>query len=123
MPLSEDTSKGTGLGMGSAPVSARISVVGIGEDGWLGLAKPARLALLEAREIVGGARPLSMLPDQITAAGVAWPSPMRPLVEELAARVQRDESGLCVLASGDPMLHGVGATLAALVGPERLHAR
>jgi precorrin-6Y C5,15-methyltransferase (decarboxylating) len=47
----------------------------------------------------------------------AWPSPIDPLLEELTenAGVSR-----CVLASGDPMLHGIGATLARRVGPERL---
>ncbi len=28
---------------------------------------------------------------------------------------------MCVLASGDPMFHGIGATLARVLGPDRLH--
>jgi precorrin-6Y C5,15-methyltransferase (decarboxylating) len=28
---------------------------------------------------------------------------------------------VCVLASGDPMFHGIGATLARVLGPDRLH--
>jgi precorrin-6Y C5,15-methyltransferase (decarboxylating) len=37
------------------------------------------------------------------------------LFAELAGR------RVCVLASGDPLLHGIGATLARVLGPERLH--
>src|SRR5439155_18573491 len=47
----------------------------------------------------------------------AWPSPMEPLVEEL---VREEARAVCVLASGDPMLHGIGATLARRLEPGRL---
>ena len=30
---------------------------------------------------------------------------------------------VCVLASGDPMFHGIGATLVRVLGPDRLHVR
>ena len=94
-----------------------IAVVGIGADGWSGLGEPARAVVLAADEVVGSERQLAMLP-----AGAArrrpWPSPIDPLVEELVAR--NDGVRTCVLASGDPMLHGIGATLARRLGPERL---
>jgi len=93
-----------------------ITVVGIGADGWAGLGEPAREALRAAPEVVGSARQLELLPAEVTAARTPWPSPMDGLVAELAAR----EDELCVLASGDPMLHGVGATLARQAGPERI---
>jgi precorrin-6Y C5,15-methyltransferase (decarboxylating) len=87
---------------------APLVVVGIGADGWAGLGERARGAVLEAETIVGSARQLAMLPET-GAAHRPWPSPIDPLVEELIAR---DEGSVCVLASGDPMLHGIGATLA-----------
>jgi precorrin-6B C5,15-methyltransferase / cobalt-precorrin-6B C5,C15-methyltransferase len=91
-------------------------VVGIGADGWAGLGEAARAAILAADEVVGSARQLAMLPATVTPTR-AWPSPIDPLLDELAART----SGCtCVLASGDPMLHGVGATLARRLPPERL---
>ena len=39
-----------------------LTVVGIGEDGYAGLGKAARHALLGASEVVGGPRQLDLLP-------------------------------------------------------------
>jgi precorrin-6Y C5,15-methyltransferase (decarboxylating) len=91
-------------------------VVGIGADGWAGLGEGARAAVLAAEVIVGSRRHLALLPET-TALRRAWPSPIDPLLDEL---VTADQVKTCVLASGDPMLHGVGATLARRVGPARL---
>lgn len=97
-------------------LGARIVVVGIGADGWPGLAKPARDAILAADEVIGSSRQLDLLPDGAPTAR-SWPSPIGALIDELVAR----EAGtVCVLASGDPMLHGVGATLAGRLPPDRL---
>lgn len=96
---------------------APLAVVGIGADGWAGLGEPARAALQAARTIVGSARQLGLLPAELQAQRRAWPSPIGPLVEELA---NGEGEGICVLASGDPMLHGIGATLARRMGAERL---
>lgn len=93
-----------------------ITVVGIGADGWAGLGEPAREAVLAADTIVGSRRQLDLLPDT-RAERRPWPSPIDPLIDEIA-EVRDDE--VCVLASGDPMLHGIGATLARRVGSQRL---
>ncbi|HLH66728.1 MAG TPA: precorrin-6y C5,15-methyltransferase (decarboxylating) subunit CbiE [Solirubrobacteraceae bacterium] len=103
---------------GGGRAAPAITIVGIGADGWPGLGDEARRALVRARLIVGSARQLSLLPAACTAARRTWPSPIDPLVAELARGSVGD--GVCVLASGDPMLHGIGATLARLVGPQRL---
>ncbi len=94
-----------------------IAVVGIGADGWAGLGEHARDAILGAEEVIGSERQLALLASDVTANTRAWPSPMQPLIDELA---QRTDARLCVLASGDPMLHGIGATLARRLGAERL---
>ena len=94
-----------------------IAVVGIGADGWAGLGAAARAAVTSATIVIGSERQLALLPaDQVTADRRPLPAPLDPLLDELAA----DGHGVCVLASGDPMLHGIGATLARRVGPERL---
>jgi precorrin-6B C5,15-methyltransferase / cobalt-precorrin-6B C5,C15-methyltransferase len=95
----------------------RVTVVGIGADGWAGLGEQARAALLAAGQVIGSERQLALLPPELAATKRAWPSPLDPLLDELVART---EGSLCVLASGDPMLHGIGATLARRLGPERL---
>lgn len=99
---------------------SRLVVVGIGADGWAGLSEPARAALLGAEEIVGSSRQLELLPAEVSAQRRPWPSPIDSLVEELISRNGEDGSHVCVLASGDPMLYGIGVTLARRLGPERL---
>lgn len=94
-----------------------IAVVGIGADGWAGLGETARAAVLDADVIVGSERQLALLPDS-PATRRRWPSPIGPLVDELVDDAAGDS--VCVLASGDPMLHGIGATLARRVDPGRL---
>jgi precorrin-6Y C5,15-methyltransferase (decarboxylating) len=90
--------------------------VGIGADGLAGLGEAARAELRAAEVVVGSERQLALLPPG-DAELRAWPSPIGPLVDELAAGPARPT---CVLASGDPMLHGIGATLARRLGPGAL---
>jgi precorrin-6Y C5,15-methyltransferase (decarboxylating) len=84
-----------------------LTVVGIGEEGFKGLGKNARHALLKASRIIGGQRQLDLLPACIRGERQLWPSPFS--LEPILAR--RGEP-VCVLASGDPMFYGVGASLA-----------
>lgn len=93
-----------------------ITVVGIGADGWAGLAAGAREAILSAEEVFGSERQLELLPEQVKRRH-AWPSPMAPAVDALVARAA---GHVCVVATGDPMLHGIGATLAARLPPGQL---
>lgn len=88
-------------------MSPWLTVVGIGEDGFKGLGKNARHALLRATRIIGGQRQLDLLPACLSGEREVWPSPFS--LEPLLAR--RGEA-VCVLASGDPMFYGVGASLA-----------
>ncbi|MEU6964605.1 precorrin-6y C5,15-methyltransferase (decarboxylating) subunit CbiE [Streptomyces chrestomyceticus] len=91
------------------PGPARVTVVGIGADGWDGLPAASREALRGAGALVGGARQLDLLPAECAGARIAWPSPLRPAVPGLlAAHAGRE---VCVLASGDPMFYGIGRTL------------
>ena len=94
-----------------------VVVVGIGADGWAGLAPVAVAALREAEVLLGSARQLALVPD-LDATKVTWPSPMLGalpgLLEEHAGR------RVCVLASGDPMFFGVGTTLVRLLGAEEV---
>ncbi|KNH46170.1 bifunctional cobalt-precorrin-7 (C(5))-methyltransferase/cobalt-precorrin-6B (C(15))-methyltransferase [Pseudomonas lini] len=97
-------------------MSPWLTVVGIGEDGFKGLGKNARRALLGASRIFGGQRQLDLLPVCIRGERQLWPSPfsLEPL---LALRGEP----VCVLASGDPMFYGVGASLSRqLPGAEML---
>jgi len=97
---------------------AELTVVGIGADGWPGLGDPGRNALAAAQVVFGGPRQLALLSESITAERVPWPTPLLPALPGLlAAHAGRL---CCVLASGDPMFHGIGATLVRLVGAGRV---
>lgn len=93
-----------------------LTVVGIGEDGLAGLGDAARAAVSGARTLVGGRRHLDLVPD----AGqqrVAWPSPFSKAYDMLLAR---RGTPVCVLASGDPMWFGIGATLTRMMPADEL---
>ncbi|WP_406299211.1 precorrin-6y C5,15-methyltransferase (decarboxylating) subunit CbiE [Embleya sp. NBC_00888] len=92
-----------------------VCVVGIGDDGWDGLSCAAREMVAAAEVLVGGARHLALVPDT-AAERVEWPSPftVRFVAESAAHR------RVCVLASGDPMFFGVGATLVRELGAARV---
>ena len=92
-----------------------LTVVGIGEEGYAGLGKAARRALLAAKVIVGAPRQLQLLPRCIRAPQQTWPSPF-----SLDGLLARRGTPVCVLASGDPMLFGVGAILARQVPADEL---
>jgi precorrin-6B C5,15-methyltransferase / cobalt-precorrin-6B C5,C15-methyltransferase len=95
-------------------VSTPVVVVGIGADGWDGLSPRARRAVEDADVLRGSARQLALVPDDVPAERVPWPSPMAPaLTGLLDAHPGRR---VVVLASGDPMLSGVGASLVGLHG-------
>lgn len=92
-----------------------LTLVGIGEDGYPGLGKAARRALLEAARIVGAPRQLALLPHCLKASRESWPSPF-----DLQPLLARRGEALCVLASGDPMFYGVGASLARQLPADEL---
>ncbi|MCG5433394.1 precorrin-6y C5,15-methyltransferase (decarboxylating) subunit CbiE [Mycobacterium sp. MYCO198283] len=94
-----------------------IVVVGIGADGLAGLTPTARRELGRATEIVGAPRQLALLDDTVTARRRELPSPLLPALRDLLDSAEAD---VHVLASGDPMLHGIGATVMRLFGAERV---
>jgi len=88
-----------------------LSVVGIGEDGWAGLNDEAKRAVESAELLYGGTRHLAFVPTaSSSAARISWPSPMTPAVQQILTEY-RGKKRVTVLASGDPMLHGVGVLL------------
>ena len=93
-----------------------ITVVGIGADGMAGLAPASAAELRSATLIYGAQRQLDLLDGSVTAERREWG---KPFLDGLHA--VRDVSGdVHVVASGDPMLHGVGASLIGLCGADRV---
>jgi precorrin-6Y C5,15-methyltransferase (decarboxylating) len=82
-------------------------VVGIGADGMAGLGEAARRAVAAGEVLVGGARHLAMVPDD-GRPRVPWRSPLAATLGEIGAHRGRP---VVVLATGDPLWHGVGRLL------------
>ena len=59
-----------------------LNVIGIGEDGLLGLSEDARNVLNNCDIIIGGDRHHN-LSEEITAVRLTWPSPFNALIEKL----------------------------------------
>ncbi len=96
-------------------MSAWLTVIGMGEDGYWGLGQSAQRALLAAPLIIGAPRQLALLPTQVQAERQPWPQPF-----SLEPVLNRRGQALVVLASGDPMLFGVGASLARQLSPNEM---
>lgn len=91
-----------------------MTVVGIGADGWPGLAAAAKTLVEDADVVLGGERHLAMLPELPSQLREPWPSPLRPGLSTVLDR----HSGRAVvaLASGDPLVSGIATTLIELLG-------
>lgn len=93
-----------------------LTLIGMGEDGRGGLCPAADELIAQARFIIGGARHLTLL-GPTDAETMIWPSPFESGFKEI---VGRRGTPVCVLASGDPFLYGVGSSLAAHVPADEM---
>jgi precorrin-6Y C5,15-methyltransferase (decarboxylating) len=93
-----------------------LAVVGIGEDGLAGLAPAGRALVETAQVLVGGARHLDMVPEG-GAERLLWERPLDRTIAAIAARRGRN---VTVLASGDPLWHGIGVTLVGRFSREEM---
>ncbi|MFS3130821.1 precorrin-6y C5,15-methyltransferase (decarboxylating) subunit CbiE [Nocardioides sp. Bht2] len=100
------------------PQGAVITVLGVGAEPALGRGEVALIAGAEV--VLGGRRHLAAIESikglSPTQQRVSWPT---PLAENLPALLG-DHAGkqIVALASGDPLVSGIGTTLIRLLGPE-----
>ena len=98
-------------------MSARITVVGIGEDGLDGLTPKARGLIDEAEVLVGGERHLSKVPlggEQ----RIDWDGDFDAAFDKIEKMKDRR---VVVLASGDPLHYGVGANIVRRFGADQVN--
>ena len=102
-------------------MTGRLDVVGIPAGGWSELGESARRLIVEAEVLIGGRRHLDLVPDREGVERLTWPSPLRQGLTALLDRLTSRRA--VVLASGDPLVSGIGSTLIELLGPEvvRIH--
>jgi precorrin-6B C5,15-methyltransferase / cobalt-precorrin-6B C5,C15-methyltransferase len=92
-----------------------LSIVGIGEDGISGLSTRARESIQSATVVFGGARHLSLAAALIRGTQMAWVSPFEDNLPKVLAHRGK---AVCVLASGDPFMFGIGGLLSQQVPRE-----
>jgi precorrin-6Y C5,15-methyltransferase (decarboxylating) len=98
-----------------------VTVIGIGADGWEGLPHASRHEIASCDVVMGSTRQLALVPVPVLderVERVPWPSPLVPALPALLERYGGRRVG--VLASGDPMFHGIGTTLVRLLGASRV---
>ena len=99
-------------------MGSSITVVGIGADGWDGITSEGQALVLQADVLLGGRRHLDLLPDT-PALREPWPSPLLAGLDDLLTR--HAGRRVVVVASGDPMVSGIGGTLVRRLGPDAVH--
>ena len=92
-----------------------LSIVGIGEDGPVGLSPTAHRLIEDAEVVVGGARHLALAAPLIRGERLAWPSPIDAAFPKILALRGH---AVTVLASGDPFHFGIGKQLASIVATD-----
>ena len=94
-------------------MTAWLTIIGIGEDGLSGLGTLAREVIDDAEFLFGGERHLALVGKK----GLIWKSPLEDSFVELD---QLQGKKVAVIATGDPMWFGIGATLGRRYGPDAI---
>lgn len=95
-----------------------LTVIGIGGDGVNGLSARARACLADADVIVGSPRHLDMLGAEDKRERIQWSKDLAADIEAFAPRTQSED--VVVLASGDPLMYGIGKLLLDHFDPEKI---
>jgi precorrin-6Y C5,15-methyltransferase (decarboxylating) len=95
-----------------------ITVVGTGADGWDGLLPSTQELLRSAAVVLGGRRHLDLLPAVPGQRREPWPSPLREGLPALLDSLGDEQ--VVALASGDPLVSGIGSTLVELLGADQV---
>lgn len=93
-----------------------LTILGVGANGLDGLPSAARAVLDNSEFVVGSERILKN--SQIANAEIhTWTSPFEDMLDRIEGWNGRN---VTVLATGDPMHYGIGATLARRISPEEM---
>lgn len=100
-------------------MSNLISVVGVGDDGLDGLSVTARKILDDATFVVGAGRHLGMLPSDDTRERLQWSKNLAEDIDHLGSF--KETHRICVLATGDPLMHGIAVQIVEHFGADQVH--
>jgi precorrin-6B C5,15-methyltransferase / cobalt-precorrin-6B C5,C15-methyltransferase len=96
---------------------AAVTLVGIGDDGCASLSTRAFNAMSRAQVLAGGERHLGFF-QQFKGERVVLKNGISQSLDRIAALA--DEHNVCVLASGDPLLFGIGSLIIKRLGAEHV---
>jgi precorrin-6B C5,15-methyltransferase / cobalt-precorrin-6B C5,C15-methyltransferase len=105
--------------MNAAATRARraVTVVGIGDDGCVGLSSRAVNAVSRASVLVGGERQLAFFP-QFAGERIVLKGGLGAVLERVAELAE--DRNVCILASGDPLFYGIGGLVVRKLGAEHV---
>ena len=89
-------------------------MVGLTARGWSDLPERLRTTIQYAEVLLGSPRHLDLIPAFTSQQRVPWPTPLREGLPTLLSQVS--ERRAVALASGDPLLAGIGSTLIDVLG-------
>ncbi len=101
----------------SEQAAAPVYLLGILDDGWAGLADAARQRLIEADVVIGAGRTLELVRPHLAPAAECFD--MAGKLGQLAGWIIRARDagqGVAVLATGDPLCHGIASWLTGKLG-------
>lgn len=96
-------------------MESKVVIVGIGDNGPDSLGREALRAIEGAQVLLGGDRHLGFF-----SAHPAEKLPIRDNLKEVVAKIQAEKRRVVVLASGDPLFHGIAGYLSNKIGRDRL---
>ncbi len=97
-------------------IATWLDIIGIGEEGMIGLSPAARALVEDAEVIIGGDRHHN-LSSNIKAMRLAWPSPFDLMIEKIKSFKGKR---VVILVTGDPLWYSVGARISRVIDPAEI---
>jgi precorrin-6B C5,15-methyltransferase / cobalt-precorrin-6B C5,C15-methyltransferase len=96
-----------------------IEVVGLSARGWQDLPERLRATIRYAEVLLGSRRHFNLIPSFPDQQRLLWPTPLREGLPTLLSQV--GDRRIVALASGDPLVAGIGSTLVDMLGADAVH--
>jgi precorrin-6B C5,15-methyltransferase / cobalt-precorrin-6B C5,C15-methyltransferase len=96
-----------------------IEVVGLSARGWQDLPERLRATIRYAEVLLGSRRHFNLIPSFPDQQRLPWPTPLREGLPTLLSQV--GDRRVVALASGDPLVAGIGSTLVDMLGADAVH--
>ena len=94
-------------------------MVGLSARGWQDLPQRLRSTIQSAEVLLGSPRHLDLIPQSADQLRLPWPTPLREGLPSMLYQVAGRR--VVALASGDPLVAGIGSTLIDLLGADGVH--